>query len=182
MIAPWSEQQDSPDGSQPCRCFDSPAMSTLCPEDVRPLILSVSQERHVMCVCVCVYLCVCVCTFIYWTYGRMYVCTWSSSHHMAPPPSRVASSSTCNSKKHKVPPDRAGRNALLASDCTARLQSNLSDDVVMGSPPHPWAPRLRRIAIPRLPAAPFCLLSVPPCPAVRGDRKHFSNMSLNLAP
>lgn len=61
-----------------------------------------------------------------------------------PPPSRVASSSTCNSKKHKVPPDRAGPNALLDSDCTARVQSNLSDDVVMGSPPHPWAPDSRR--------------------------------------
>lgn len=59
---------------------------------------------------------------------------------MGAPPSRVASSSTCNSKKHKVPPDRAGSNAPLDSDCTARLQSNLSDSVVMGSPPHPWAP------------------------------------------
>lgn len=62
------------------------------------------------------------------------------SHAPPPPPSRVASSSTCNSKKHKVPPDRAGPNAFLDSDCTARLQSNLSDDVVMGSPPHPWDP------------------------------------------
>lgn len=81
-----------------------------------------------------------------------------SSHHMAPPPSRVASSSTCNSKKHKVPPDQAGPNALLDSDCTARAQSNLSDDVVMGSPPHPWAPRLRtERQILRLPAAPLSM-------------------------
>lgn len=67
-----------------------PALSTLCVchEGVASVHLSVSKERHV---CGCVCLCLCVC---------MYVCI-HSSHHMAPPPSRVASSSTCNSKKHK---------------------------------------------------------------------------------
>lgn len=83
--------------------------------------MSVSKQRHV-----------CVCTVL-----AQVLC---SSHHMAPPTIPSCLIIYLQSKKHKVPPDHAGPSALLNSDCTARLQSNLSDDVVMGSPPHPWAP------------------------------------------
>lgn len=143
------------DGSQPCRCFDGPRLVDIvlcvCHGGVASVHLSVSKERHVCgCVCLCMFVCVC-----------MYDVCMHSSHHMAPPPSRVASSSTCNSKKHKVPPDQAGPNALLDSDCTARVQSNLSDDVVMGSPPHPWAPDSGRKGKYFASRPPLCLC---PCP------------------
>lgn len=91
----------------------------------------------------------------------MYVCThpitWPP-HHPELPHHLLAIPRNTRCRQIEVAPARF--STLIAP---RGLQSNLSDDVVMGSPPHPWAPdRLRRMAIPRLPAAPFPLCLSPP--------------------
>lgn len=128
----------------------------------------------VPCLCLCVgVLQVCKQVCVHPSRPCMYVLIPSHGpppHHPELPHHLLAVPRNTRCRQIEAPPTRF--STLIAP---RGLQSNLSDDVVKGSPPHPWAPRPTQTdgntsppgrPFPSLPPSPLALACFPPPPPV----------------